>query len=398
MKKKHVLAFLLAAVLLLSLLSGCTGSAKPETPATDTQEIPTEAKPETPETPETSPEETPSEEAPSAGPRVVTDILGRQVELPDEITEVAALGSAARMMTYAGCAGKIVGLSDLEKTADVGTPFAYANREQFAQCASISSGGSGDTVYAEELVVLDPDIIFYFGADADTLDDLQNQVGIPVIGLYADNFYDSNFFATLRLIGQVMGNEAHVEEVVTAIQDWIEDLDARTRDIPDADKPTVYTGALGFRGAHGFEGTSGQFPPFVAVHANNVVDETGETGTLLIDLEKVTQWDPEYIFLNPSSMYLVNEDYATNTAFYENLSAVQNGNLYSMVSYNYYWSNQEIAIVDAYYVGTIIYPEQFADVDFESKAEEIFNVMLGTDYLSQLAEAGIGYGQLTIGE
>ena len=96
-------------------------------------------------------------------------------------------------------------------------------------------------------------------------------------------------------------------------------------------------------------------------------------------------------------MYLVNEDYAVNATFYDNLRAVKEGKIYTMVSYNYYWSNQELAIIDAYYVGTVIYPEQFADVDFAAKADEIFNVMLGCSYLSVLEENGSGFGTLMIG-
>lgn len=336
------------------------------------------------------------EEAPRTA-RTVTDLQGRTVEVPLEVERVVTLGSAPRMLTYAGCADKIVGCSDLEKEGNYGMPYAYVNKEHFASCASVSSGGSGDTTYMEALAVLEADLIFCFGADADTLDGLQSQLEVPVVGLYASNFYDENFFQTLRLIGQIMGTESHVEGVVSAVQGWIADLDARTRDVPEADKPTVYTGALGFRGPHGFEGTSANFPPFVAIHARNVVDETGEKGTVLIDLEQVAVWDPDYIFLNPDSMYLVKEDYAVNAPFYDHLTAVQEGRVYSMVSYNYNATNQELALVDAYYAGTILYPEAFANVNFEEKAEEIFRVMLGQDYLHVLNENGVGFGPLTIG-
>lgn len=359
---KRLLATLLSAAILLSALPGC-GTAKTV-----------------------------------SGSHTVTDLQGRRVELPDTVERVAALGSASRMLTYAGCAHKIVGCTDLEKEGQPGMPYAYVNKDHFANCTSIASGGSGDTLYGEELAVLEPDLIFYFGADKSTLDQLQDQMGIPVVGLYATNFYDEDFRQTLRLIGEIMGTEAHVDTVIAALEGWAADLRERTQDIPQEDRPSVYTGALGFRGAHGFEGTSAQFPPFVAVNAKNVVDETGEEGTLLIDLEKVTDWDPEYIFLNPGSMYLVNEDYKANPAFYDNLGAVKNNRVFSLVSYNYNWTNQELAIADAYYVGSVIYPEQFADVDFRAKAEEIFNLMLGCSYLDVLEQAGTGFGPLTIGE
>ena len=397
--KKYV-SFLLALTLVLAMLAACAQkSSEPQTtsPSQNTEAaVETEKQEDKPESANETPETEPAEETPAT--RTVTDLQGRTVEVPAVVERVATLGSAPRMMTYAGCADKIIGCSDLEKEGNYGMPYAYVNKDHFSSCTSISSGGSGDTTYTEALAVLDVDLIFYFGADADTLDTLQAQLEVPVIGLYASNFYDDNFFQTLRLIGTVMGTEAHVEEVIGAIQGWISDLDARTRDISEEEKPTVYTGALGFRGPHGFEGTSANFPPFVAIHAKNVVDETGEKGTVLIDLEQVAVWDPDYIFLNPDSMYLVNEDYAVNAAFYDNLTAVQEGRVFSMVSYHYNATNQELAIVDAYYAGTILYPEAFADVDFEAKADEIFNVMLGQDYLHVLNENGVGFGPITIGE
>jgi iron complex transport system substrate-binding protein len=130
----------------------------------------------------------------------------------------------------------------------------------------------------------------------------------------------------------------------------------------------------------------------------NVVDETGQTGALLIDLEKVLVWDPDIIFLNPANMNLVNEDYVVNGSFYESLTAVQNGAVYSQISYNYNWTNIEIAIADTYYAGKIIFPDAFADVDPVEKADEIFQALLGQPFYQQLADAGYTFGTMTIGD
>ena len=129
-----------------------------------------------------------------------------------------------------------------------------------------------------------------------------------------------------------------------------------------------------------------------------MVDETQGNGALLVDLEKVVAWDPEIIFLNPANLYLVNEDYAKNPSFYDGLSAVQNGRIYTQVSYNYNSTNIELAVADAYYAGSITYPEAFADVDPVAKADEIFTFMLGEPFYAQLQAAGQGFGQLTIGD
>jgi len=328
----------------------------------------------------------------------VTDMLGREVEIPAEVDSIAAVNSAARFITYAGAAEKLVGVTDLDKKGEPGMPYAYVNKENFANLVSTGSGGSGDTTYAEELAALAPDLVFAYTSDASALDELSQQTGLPVVGLYATDMFAQDFLDSLNLVGSIMGTEEQASKVVNAIQEWQKDLNDRTEGIADKDKPAVYMGAMGFRGPHGFEGTCGLYPPFVAINAKNVVDETGESGAVLIDLEKVTVWDPEIIFINPSNMYLVNEDYEKNSAFYDNLTAVKEGKVYSQVSYNYNSTNMEIAIADAYYAGCIIYPEAFDDIDFNDKAEEIFTTMLGTEYLSVLDEAGIGFGKLTIGE
>ena len=98
-------------------------------------------------------------------------------------------------------------------------------------------------------------------------------------------------------------------------------------------------------------------------------------------------------------MGLINTDYAENPGYFEQLQAVQNGNLYQWPNSTWHWSNVEIPLVSAYYVGTLLYPEAFADIDFEAKASEIFDMFLGEpDYLTVLETAGAGYGKVTLGE
>ena len=120
---------------------------------------------------------------------------------------------------------------------------------------------------------------------------------------------------------------------------------------------------------------------------------------VMVEKEQILDWDPEIIFFDTGSMGLVNVDYAEEPAYFEQLQAVRNGKLYQWPNSTWHWSNVEIPLVTAYYVGTLLYPDQFADVDFEAKASEIFGMFLGApDYLSVLEDAGAGYGPVTLGE
>lgn len=333
----------------------------------------------------------------STATRTITDIYGRNVEIPEEVVTIAAVGGAARILTYAGCADHLVGVTDMDKQNLSAMPYSVVNSKHFAGLVSVGSGGANDTPYMEELIALNPDVIIGL-TDEETLVNIADKTGIPTIGIYPDGMFDESFYHSLQLIGEIVGNENHVASVIDAIKGWEEELKRLTEDLQDSEKPSVYTGAVSFRGGHGFEGTYAQYPPFLAINANNVVDETGESGAFIVDLEKVTVWNPDIIFLNPANMNLVNEDYQKNKAFYENLKAVKDRRIYTQIPYNYNWTNMELAIANAFYAGKIVYPQQFSDIDPEAKADEIFTVMLGQPFYDRLVEDGYAFKNIAIGE
>jgi iron complex transport system substrate-binding protein len=329
---------------------------------------------------------------------IITDMADRKVEIPAKISKVATIGTTARMITYAGCADKIAGLSELEKTAPSGMPYAFVNKEHFSGLPAIASGGANSITYEEVLATLDLDIIFINYSDINTVNTLQEKLGVPVVILDYIGIFSESVYTALKLTGEIMGTEKHCTELIEAMKSWQADLDNRTKDITDANKPSVYAGAVSYRGGHGIEGTYAKYPPFVAINAKNVVDETGEDGPLILEKEKILTWNPDIIFLTPRNMNLVNSDYKINPSFYNNLKAVKENKLYSQINYNFYGTNVELAIVDTYYAGSIIYPDAFSDIDFYKKADEIFTKMLGQTYIEIIQDSGNNFGKISIGD
>ena len=379
MKTKSISALLLSIIMIISMFAGCSSASS-----------------ESPEAPSASPVAALESEEPTT--RTITDMTGREVEIPSTVNGIATIGATARMLTYAGCADKIIGLTDLEIEGNPGMPYAYVNAAIFSEQTGVASGGASSETYEEALAILKPDIIFTSDSDVEALDTLQSKMSVPVVALVYNGIFSDSVYNALTLCGDIMGTQDRCSELIASLKGWQQDLNDRTKDISDEDKPAVYAGAVSFRGGHGIEGTYANYPPFTAINAKNVVDETGEDGALLIDKEKLVVWDPDYIFLTPGNMNLVNEDYATNPSFYTNLKAVKNGNVYSQINYNYYGCNIELSIADAYYAASIIYPEEFADIDFEAKADEIFTEMLGQPYMQVLKDSGNSFGAVTIGE
>ncbi len=383
----------LILMLVLVLVSGCSANADASPQSDQPQK-----EPEQQQEQQEQQDQGKDQANESIDSRTITDMLGREITIPHQVETVATLGSAARLLTYADCADRITGLSDLEKEVNPGMPYAYINRDYFQTLTSVSSGGASSETYEEALLMLQPDLIFTNNTDVDAMNTLQEKLQIPIVILNYDGIFDESVYQALDLIGQIMGTEDHCQMIVDNMKNWQEDLDSRTKDISPSDKPSVYCGAVSYRGAHGIDGTYGAFPPLLAINANNVVDELNTSGPLMIDKEQLLVWNPDYIFLTPNNMYLVNDDFKENPDFYNQLDAVKKGHLYSQINYNYYGTNIELAIVDAYYAGKILYPQAFEDIDFNEKSDEIFKTMLKNPYLDILNTSGNRFEALTLEE
>ncbi len=335
--------------------------------------------------------------------RVVTDMLGRQVEIPAKINTIICTGSnALRMVSYLQATDKMVGVEDTDKKyeTDVRRDYAYALHDTFKDMFSIGKGGgTAYTAYPEEILKVQPDVILTCFVQ-EAAEQLQKETGIPVVSIRTPsaNFIDENWVKSLRFTAELTGTEKRCEELLSYIDSLKADLQNRVAGIADEDKPSCYTGAVTFSGAHGFAGTYANFGPFMGINAKNVADETGNKASFEVDLEKVAVWNPDIIFLDPGNMNLVNDEYASNPEYFHSLKAVREGRIYTMPSFNNYSTNITYCLMDAYFAGMVIYPEQFKDVDLKAKSNEILKMFLGREFYDEMAAGGLYYGNIELGK
>ena len=329
--------------------------------------------------------------------RIITDSQGRQVEIPQEVESIVCVGvGALRYTCYMGAADRVVGVEDYEIKGGFDRLYNYVNFEKFKDLPVIGTNGQP---YTEEIITVSPQVIVMSQYASVEADDLQAKTGIPVVVIPgSDTTLDDAAYETIRILGELLGLQDRAEALTGYLKGVEEDLDVRTRDIPEEERPTVYVAGVSFKGAHGFEGTEANYGPFVLMGANNLADTTGQTGAFDIDLEQVLAWDPDIIFLDFNGMDLIREDYANNPDYYNALTAVREGRVYSQISFRSFASNLDTALADAYFAACMIYPEQFQDVDPVVKAGEIFEMLLGANPYNDLKEAGYEFRPIQIGE
>ena len=329
--------------------------------------------------------------------KTVVDAYGRSVEVPKDAKTAATVGSGARFVVYAGAQDKLIAVTEMETTPAMNRPYAIAYKDLFADLPSTSNGNHllETNVNEEQLIHLNPDVIIS-SRSAEECDALQKDTGIPVIGItYQNQLFTDNVYNSITCVGEALGTEDHANEVVSKLKEWDADLKARTADIADADKPSVYVGAVNYKGAKSFTGTYANYAPLVELNAKNVADETGQEAAVDVDLEQIGNWDPDYMFLNAGNMDLMKADYANNQAFFDGLKAFQQGNLYTQPFFNFNGTNIDTGICDTYFIGATIYPDKFADVDLKAKYSEIYTTLLGVDFYQVMQQNGMDFKSLS---
>jgi len=325
----------------------------------------------------------------------IKDMLGREVNVPENVKKVVCLRAGAlRLLVYLDAVNYAVGIEELETRTD--RPYILAHPE-LKELPVIGPAMGGD---AELIASSKPDVIFITYTTVGDANALQNKTGIPVIALECPEFgvNRDTLFSSLKLMATILHKENRADSLILYINQSIEELKNQSLNITN--RPSVYVGGIAYSGAHGIVSTQPFYPPFIFTNANNIVSTIDKKlishvkGTY-IDKEQLMVWNPDILFIDLSGLKLVREDLAKNTALYNSLSAIKHDKMFAVLPYNNYAVNYEIVLANAWYVAKVLYPEKFADIDIEKKSDEIFNMFLGKKIYKELTMKTGGYRALS---
>lgn len=333
----------------------------------------------------------------SAQARTVTDSMGRSVEIPDTVTRVICSGPGSlRLLTYLEAQDMIVAVDDMEakRPSFDARPYALAN-PQFKKYPVFGEFRGFDN--PELILALEhqPQVILktYATMGHDPVE-LQDKTGIPVVVLEYGNLgsHRQELYASLRIMGQVVGRSTRAEEVVAFFEESISDLEKRTAHIHASDKKTCFVGGIAYKGPHGYLSTEPGYPPFMFVSAANLAFDASQmdkaSRQVTVAKEKLLEWDPEVLFLDLSTLQLGGKASGLwelrNDPAMQALTAVQQGRVYGVLPYNWYSKNYGSILADAYFIGKTLYPERFADVDPTAKADAIYEFLVGKGVFAQM--------------
>ena len=325
----------------------------------------------------------------SEGMITITDAFGREVSIPENPEKIAVVGSGSmRYFVYLGidlddvCAVDYQD-SKLNKQTFNLRPYSLANPE-ILEIPEV--GAAKGVVDNEKLLMSGAEILFMGGAsssNAEVANEIQEKTGIPVVMFYTGNYVTDaeKIQDTLLMLGEILGKEQRAKDLIAYFDAVEADLKKRVAGLSAGE--SVYIGGVAYNGYHGLDGTDPTYYPFSVLNIKNAAGEVSsvsQTGYAQISKEKLLEWDPDFIIVDLSTIQAAEGGALVelkNDPSYRELTAVKNSMVYTVNPHTSMNVNHETTLANAYFIGKLLYPEQFEDIDPVKKADEIYTFVVG---------------------
>lgn len=319
--------------------------------------------------------------------RTIVDQVGNTVHLPEKIERVVIASVWPLASVYCQMFGtdKLVGLDPAIVSA--------AENSMLIQIApdigSIETGFSKNgNLNAEELLALDPDVVFYTsGVMADY--DIATQAGIPAVG-FSLSIKDYNAVETIHTwieqLAAVMGvdpgdNSAYLE-YGRRIQQLVAE---RIATVPEEQRPQAMF-------IHRYDNAtlavpgSGTWADYwiTASGARNMAAEN--TGTPSVSIEQIYSWNPERIYITNFNDALPEDLYGNTLGGHDWSSVVavqeQQVKKVPLGIYRWYVTNTDSPLM-LLWMAKQHHPDLFADIDLDKTVADFYKEFYNLDLTAE---------------
>lgn len=329
----------------------------------------------------------------AAETRVVVDHAGNEVYLPAKIERIAITTITPLPSVYClfdGSAEKLVGMSPSSMAAAENSLLA----DVIPGLTDIPTGFmSGNEVNIEELLAMEPDVVFYREGSGDEYEKL-SAAGIPAVAFSVSQWGSDSiatFEAWVKLLGEVLGEEDKAAGIADYGREMYDRIQERLASAENLEKPSVL---WLYKYADGTITTSGNshFGEWWA-DATGAVNAASdiEGSDVEINMEQIYEWNPDMIYITNFVPYLA-EDLQNNAIEEHDWSvvrAVQEGKVYKcpLGMYRWYPPSSDTPMMLLWLAKTN-HPELFEDMDLEAEMktyyERFYNVELTDEHMEKI--------------
>jgi molybdenum ABC transporter molybdate-binding protein len=236
----------------------------------------------------------------------------------------------------------------------------------------------------EQIAPAKPDAVILKSLVAETLGAPLEMLGIPVV--YVDLETPEQYARDLLIIGQVLGNEKHAQEILDYFQAKQDRVAERLQGLSPDDRPDVLLLQYSDKGGE----VAFSVPPASWLQTTLVEQAGGNavwkeasqgSGWTVVNLEQIAAWNPDKILIiNYSGDVDETVESLKADARWQGLKAVQAGEIYAYPKDFYSWDQPDPRwILGFTWQATKINPDLFTDVDVMQEMYEFFDQLYRLD-------------------
>ena len=339
------------------------------------------------------------------GTHVIVDHAGYEVEVPYEINRIAVGGILplpSVLAVFFDSAEKIVGMAPNSMSAAKNGLLGELYPEILDAKTDYINGSE---VNLEELMKLEPDVVFYNASQAEQGEQLRN-AGFAAVAISV-NKWEYNAIETLNewigLLSELFPENDKAEVVAAYSEKMYNLVQERVAGLSEEERERVF---FLYKYTETSMETSGEkfFGQFWAdaVGAVNVAEELGTDNQVAANMEQVYVWDPSMIFITNFTEAMPEDLYKSAIGNYDwsAIDAVKNEKAFKMPlgMYRSYTPGVDTPVTLLWFAKTT-YPELFEDIDIveETKAyyQEVFGIALSDAQAASIfapnTKAGAGF-------
>lgn len=313
------------------------------------------------------------------GTRVVTDGLGREVEIPGHPTRIVTAGQAVLMIAdalymFESGPERIVGIGRIDQGRG---NFLPAIDPYYGRKAVLER-----TVGPEQVAALNPDLVVLKTFLKERLGDGIERLGIPVV--YVDLETPEQYQRDLAVLGEVLGEELRAASLARYYSDVVEAVSRRVAPVPQADRAGalfIYANATGGDVAFDIPPAGWIQTQMVEIAGGDPVwtAENPAGDWRRIGFEQIAVWDPDRIFLVSYRQDAgAIRDGLLGQQRWQELKAVRDGEVHVFPADYYSWDQPDARwALGLQWLATRMHPDLFADLDLRQVVYRFFGFAYG---------------------
>ena len=316
--------------------------------------------------------------------KIITDVEGNKIELPDNVQRVADLWHANnQIVLLLGGANKLVGTT-ISIAANPWYSKVYPNIKNVPVLTN------GETIQTEELLSHKPDAVLL--SKKSMLTEVE-QAGLKGVRVSFQDF--DGLKKTVRITADVLGDKApeiaenyikELENYIKELENNIQFVEARLKGLKDEQRPTVLHITKG-SDLFMIDGGKSMIGEWIKLAGGKSV-LPDEANMVTVTVESIIQANPDVIIIGSSgnkaqaAIEKIKADLA-----WQSISAVKNNRIYANPTGTFPWDRYSAEkALQILWAAQLFHPEQFKDLNMVEKTQAFYKKYYGYALSKENAE------------